>query len=1506
MKGNPNYQLKRKKSISIAVLTVIALFASIIVFALSLGREKDYSAARRALLTELQKNEGAYDEEVIALNCDYAKAQTLAQKTGGTLCMQPSATAGYIRLSGQTAEDFVCDPAYGEYLAYVTPGYELYPETTSLGTLNDQYAAAQERYLYSRIGLEKDGKSVTDYTKGSTAAHRTRLVVIDTGVEYDHEEFLDKNGQTRISPLSYSVTAGKTAAQAGYGILSDSDTRTPGHGTLVTGVIFANVNNQKGIAGLAPDVELIMIKMTLNENGGYVYTDFLSALDYAATLDPDVVNLSLGSYGGYNYYHSRIKEMADKGTVVIGAAGNSSVSTVHYPSADENVVGVGAFDNLYSVSSTNRNYSLASYSSFGDVNVDICAPGKMYSTKVGNTYGVYNGTSFASPVVASAVALYISVHPEDSRETIVSNLYSSAYDQGDKGKDYQFGYGGLDMWNFIYGERGTVTFDDGMGGSTTRDITIGTALQDYPYPGNAPTGKVFDGWYLDAGYTTPVNNYTQVFADGAVVYAKWSDTPSDASFDYTFNMSGEVILKGYYGGRKELFLPETLQTPAGTKKVTGIAAKAFYLSDATKIVLPDSLRTIGEYAFSQNKCDYIYLPSSVKTVAKYAFYLASGRLYLEGRDTSYTSGWDDYSKMTLYENAGDLLIEDGMELLGTTQYILLSFHGTGKTLSSNRNITEIYSEAFAGNTSLREVSLPKVKTVGAGAFRGCTALYRVDLPTASALGEESFMGCTSLQTYTLTGTVKTVGTNAFKNCTSLYRVDFSDATALTALSDGTFAGCTSLQTVDLRGASSLKTIGREAFRGCTSLFLTDIPQNVTTVDYNAFGGCSSLTVLRLPFLGRTDGSGETNRHIGYIFGTSNPTYQGGVVPGGLKYVFVTKADLSESSIDKLNGVNFFLKGTYGGGNTSCTLLQSENYATLELYADGELCGIYGGAKGSVLNASLLQGSYVTPLGKSCTGWDGLGGTLADGKANMRFSVSTYQVSFVDYNGAELSKNTYSFGEQVAEPGDPSRAATAQYTYRFLGWDRSVTPVTGNAIYTAQYEAILRTYTVTFSDADGKVISRNQVAYGTTPVAPVLSDKSVNDSHYDRFIGWDKEISPVAGNAEYKAVYQRELRKYTVVFRYEDGSIFATQTYRHGETVTPPDTARAPDAMYTYTFSKWDKTMSSVTANAEYTAIYTTQIRSYTVRFENYNGQLISEKTYRYGDTVTVPADPVRESSAEYKYVFNGWSPSITSVMGDVTYTATFKDESKKLTVIFKNYDGSQISSKTYYAGETLEIPTSIPTRAGKEGDYYYVFDGWTPSLSMTVTDNADYKAQYTRKYYEYIVMFLDSDGTLLSSENYRYGATVTQPTVPADRGDYKFVGWDQKVSKVTGDAVYTAVYEYTPYIPSEEELISSFCSAVSSIDRTASLPDRYTAIRSALSLYDQIVAKEEVETEYALLSTEIEAYNADAAEMNGYYDRAEKTALGVISPAQAALALTAEFNVLSAAAYVCGLTGKYY
>ena len=130
-----------------------------------------------------------------------------------------------------------------------------------------------------------------------------------------------------------------------------------------------------------------------------------------------------------------------------------------------------------------------------------------------------------------------------------------------------------------------------------------------------------------------------------------------------------------------------------------------------------------------------------------------------------------------------------------------------------------------------------------------------------------------------------------------------------------------------------------------------------------------------------------------------------------------------------------------------------------------------------------------------------------------------------------------------------------------------------------------------------------------------------------------------------------------------------------------------------------------------------------VKFQDYDGTVISSKTYHYGDTVTVPASPTRAQDNTYTYSFSGWSPTVsTTCKGAATYTAAYNKTYREYAVKFKDYDGTVISSKKYHYGDTVTVPTS-PTRPD-EGRYSYVFNDWTPTVSPICKGAATYTADY--------------------------------------------------------------------------------------------------------------------------------------------------------------------------------------
>jgi serine protease len=191
------------------------------------------------------------------------------------------------------------------------------------------------------------------------------------------------------------------------------------HGTHVAGIIAAERGNNRGVAGVAPDVRVMGVRV-LGKCFGTT-SDIAAAIRWSAGESvsgvPDnrtpakVINLSLGSTGPCgNAFREAIRSARSRGTVVVAAAGNegspiSSASPANCPG-------------VISVVATNPSGTRTSWSNYGtgSLAAGIAAPGESILATI-NTgrqgpsspgYGRMSGTSMAAPVAAAAVALLMS------------------------------------------------------------------------------------------------------------------------------------------------------------------------------------------------------------------------------------------------------------------------------------------------------------------------------------------------------------------------------------------------------------------------------------------------------------------------------------------------------------------------------------------------------------------------------------------------------------------------------------------------------------------------------------------------------------------------------------------------------------------------------------------------------------------------------------------------------------------------------------------------------------------------------------------------------------------------------------------------------------------------------------------------------------------------------------------------------------------------------------------
>ena len=140
----------------------------------------------------------------------------------------------------------------------------------------------------------------------------------------------------------------------------------------------------------------------------------------------------------------------------------------------------------------------------------------------------------------------------------------------------------------------------------------------------------------------------------------------------------------------------------------------------------------------------------------------------------------------------------------------------------------------------------------------------------------------------------------------------------------------------------------------------------------------------------------------------------------------------------------------------------------------------------------------------------------------------------------------------------------------------------------------------------------------------------------------------------------------------------------------------------------------------WTAARATEVTAtYTITFQNWDGEVISSEVYEAGAEIVIPDDPEKAADETYTYAFAGWDAEVSATAeADATYTAQFEQTYIEYTVTFKTWDGEEISSAVYHYGDELVVPET-PEREG------YIFAGWGEAFDGLCKGTVEYTAQYT-------------------------------------------------------------------------------------------------------------------------------------------------------------------------------------
>ncbi len=257
----------------------------------------------------------------------------------------------------------------------------------------------------------------------STGAGQT-IAIVDSGVDLDHP---DLDGKV-VGGATFTGCADQPNGCGNGDWESAPEAGPPStHGTHVAGIAAAETGNGVGIAGTAPDANLLAVKVLTDDGGSF--EEVAAGIRWSADNGADVINLSLGALPGVQALvitgliadtQEAIEYARSKGVVVVAAAGNDFTSICGTPGFDRGALCVAATDRLenrasYSNFAFNQELdvvSAAGGAAFLACEEDIIStvplnaePGFCEESVGTPGYDFYAGTSMATPHVAGVAAL---------------------------------------------------------------------------------------------------------------------------------------------------------------------------------------------------------------------------------------------------------------------------------------------------------------------------------------------------------------------------------------------------------------------------------------------------------------------------------------------------------------------------------------------------------------------------------------------------------------------------------------------------------------------------------------------------------------------------------------------------------------------------------------------------------------------------------------------------------------------------------------------------------------------------------------------------------------------------------------------------------------------------------------------------------------------------------------------------------------------------------------------
>ncbi len=269
--------------------------------------------------------------------------------------------------------------------------------------------------------------------------------------------------------------------------------------------------------------------------------------------------------------------------------------------------------------------------------------------------------------------------------------------------------------------------------------------------------------------------------------------------------------------------------------VLEIGSYAFYNTRLESLYIPDSVKTIKDYAFSE--CDQltrINIPDSVTEVGTGLFMGASAL-----KEVTLSKNLISIPDKTFYgcSNLETVVIPDGVQIIKDYAFSKCDLL---TRINIPDSVTEIGTGLFIEASNLKEVTLSKnLISIPDKVFHRCNKLEKVVIPEkVVSIGMETFYECGALNDVSLPNSVTSIGVYAFAKCFNLKKIELP--TELREIPDGLFWHS---DIYEISIPYKTLRIGNSAFYGCEDLRLVTIPNKRTVVEATAFLNTGMISLV---------------------------------------------------------------------------------------------------------------------------------------------------------------------------------------------------------------------------------------------------------------------------------------------------------------------------------------------------------------------------------------------------------------------------------------------------------------------------------------------------------------------------------------------------------------------------------------------------------------------------------------------------------------------------------------